>query len=463
MASKTKEFNKKVIIIKCLCIVLLGIICGVSMIFEDDIERLLKIGDYTTTSAQDISVVSESNMKVHYIDVGQGDSTLIELPDGTTMLIDAGTPDEERIASLISYIKNDAKVSKINYLILTHSDDDHSGGMASVLDEFEVQNIYRPFQLACNRTTSSSGSTIAGEPISAEDLKGYYVAGEDEDGWLASQVYNYAYLNFIEAAYSETWTNEDTSVSSAAVTVSHEGLMIESTDSTEPFTFGFYAPPEDTTKVPFSRMGVTETEGVPVKRYDGKNNASPIMLLEYNDRSFVFTGDAEREVENDFVEGECTNQEIRNLFTDVDVYKAGHHGSSTSSTADFLAIINPTYTVVSCGLDNSYGHPSKAFLERWEEQVSTQGTARKQTEPLRTDLNQTIIFGVATDGELVYCAGVEGSTFVIYWWYIALGIFVIGTLIIIMVKVYKNSAVKTAKSAINSSKKAKKMVDDYKN
>ena len=120
MASKTKEFNKKVIIIKCLCIVLLGIICGVSMIFEDDIERLLKIGDYTTTSAQDISVVSESNMKAHYIDVGQGDSTLIELPDGTTMLIDAGTPDEERIASLISYIKNDAKVSKINYLILTH-------------------------------------------------------------------------------------------------------------------------------------------------------------------------------------------------------------------------------------------------------------------------------------------------------------------------------------------------------
>lgn len=82
-------------------------------------------------------------MRVHFIDVGQADSTFIELGNGQTMLIDAGRLGDA--STIISYIKN-LQYSSIDYVVATHPHDDHIGGMADVLDSFEIGKMYMPKQ-----------------------------------------------------------------------------------------------------------------------------------------------------------------------------------------------------------------------------------------------------------------------------------------------------------------------------
>ena len=82
-------------------------------------------------------------MQVHFIDVGQADSTFIELGNGQTMLIDAGRGGDA--STVISYI-NDLKYESIDYVVATHPHDDHIGGMATVLNSFEIGKMYMPKQ-----------------------------------------------------------------------------------------------------------------------------------------------------------------------------------------------------------------------------------------------------------------------------------------------------------------------------
>lgn len=83
----------------------------------------------------------EHALKVHYIDVGQGDCIFIELPNQETVLIDAGTPKSKD--KIIEYIKS-LNYNKINHIIATHPHADHIGSMKAVLDNFFVENLYLP-------------------------------------------------------------------------------------------------------------------------------------------------------------------------------------------------------------------------------------------------------------------------------------------------------------------------------
>ena len=441
MANK-QQAKRKILIIKLALILILGVVCFGSILFSDPIERALKIGEYTHSASADLEVVSTCGLKIHYINVGQADATLVELPDNTKLLIDAGKSPKENTTKLLSYLQNDCNISVIDYLILTHCDEDHAGGMAAVLDAFEVKNIYRPFQIACKN----------GAPIDEEDL-GYYST-------TAKQCSTNCYVNFIKKAYSETYLDKSTNtVTSARVYLTSEDLIegvsdIASTNPEVDFTFEFYAPlkTSETTLVTVA----DKTQGRPVKAYlDNNNNASPIMMLTYKTNTFVFTGDAEKEVEADFLSKYKTNATVINKLNNMVVYKAGHHGSNTSSTAEFLQLINPTYTICSCDYNVYKAHPGDKFLERWEAQVSLQGANRVQQTPFRTDVNGTIIFGVNDQtGELVYCSGVEAKGFILRWSYIAATTFVVLAVIIISVKIHKNNVLLTARSVAKSTKKA---------
>jgi len=82
-------------------------------------------------------------MRVHFIDVGQADSTFIELGNGQTMLIDAGRSGDA--STIVSYIKN-LQYESIDYVVATHPHDDHIGGMATVLDSFKIGKMHMPKQ-----------------------------------------------------------------------------------------------------------------------------------------------------------------------------------------------------------------------------------------------------------------------------------------------------------------------------
>ncbi|XOQ45359.1 MAG: hypothetical protein ACFWTN_13075 [Clostridium sp.] len=84
---------------------------------------------------------SDAKLTVHYIDVGQGDSEFLELPNGQTMLIDAGNP--ENGSQIVSYIK-ELGHNKIDYLIATHPHADHIGGMATVVNSLDIGSVYMP-------------------------------------------------------------------------------------------------------------------------------------------------------------------------------------------------------------------------------------------------------------------------------------------------------------------------------
>lgn len=91
--------------------------------------------------------------------------------------------------------------------------------------------------------------------------------------------------------------------------------------------------------------------------YEEFNDYSPIMKLTFGETELIFTGDAEAHAETEVVAKYPDNLK-------ADVLKFGHHGSSTSSTEEFLQSVDPDYGIISCGAGNKYGHPHKETLQK---------------------------------------------------------------------------------------------------
>ena len=89
------------------------------------------------------------------------------------------------------------------------------------------------------------------------------------------------------------------------------------------------------------------------------NACSIVIRMEYDGVSYLFTGDAER------------GNESARSWPQTDILKAGHHGSSTSSSKEFLDQVNPSLIIISCGKNNDYGHPHKETIERYNKLGAT--------------------------------------------------------------------------------------------
>ena len=91
-------------------------------------------------------------LKVHYLDVGQGDSIFVELPNNETMLIDAA--ESYQSENIINYLKN-LNYQKIDYVIGTHPHTDHIGGLKNIINTFEIGKIYMPKVISTTKTYES--------------------------------------------------------------------------------------------------------------------------------------------------------------------------------------------------------------------------------------------------------------------------------------------------------------------
>jgi beta-lactamase superfamily II metal-dependent hydrolase len=447
-------FSKKEVKIKAILIVLLAIVLGVSCLFSSKIENFLGIGK-TGESGNYVSteVVESGKLKLHYIDVGQADATFIELPDGTTMLIDAAT--KSAGSTVVNYIKA-LGYSQITYFVLTHSDEDHVGGAPEVLSAFEVANIYRPMSVYGTFTksdTSDTSDTSLSNFVCSDkdDLKTIYdklretrVPGTDSDTYAdnIARISKEIYGKTIEAIYSEQYTIDGNTLD-ASVTLNYDGISIDSTDANNEFSINFYAPLVTDQKIEVSG-DCSKTTGYVTKGYstassvssESKNAISPAILIQYQSQKFLFTGDMIEKSEKDLLESCDTNSEKAQALSNVTVYQAAHHGSSGSNSKNFLNLIEPTYTVVSSNPSgNNYGHPHQEFLNRL---ASLDHDITDYL--LRTDTQGTIVFGVSEDGKVVYTAGVVLNTtiFEVEWWQIAVGIFIVGAIVIISIKMTKN-------------------------
>ncbi len=120
----------------------------------------------------------------------------------------------------------------------------------------------------------------------------------------------------------------------------------------------------------------------PNRQYDNVNNNSVVVKVIFRNRSFLFTGDAEKESEEDMLG--------QNIDLKSDILKVGHHGSKTSTSDTFLNRVNPEYAVISVGEDK-FKLPKKATIDKLK---------RKNIKIYRTDIDGTVIF--STDGNKIF-------------------------------------------------------------
>jgi len=107
------------------------------------------------------------------------------------------------------------------------------------------------------------------------------------------------------------------------------------------------------------------------------NDASIVSKLTFGDISFLFAGDAESKSEEEMIK---SDYELKSTFL-----KAGHHGSSTSTSDNFLEAVSPEAVIIMCGADNSYGHPHEETLEK----LQKAGTKVYRTDQLGTIVAET--------------------------------------------------------------------------
>lgn len=249
--------------------------------------------------------VLKTGTSVHFIDVGQADSTLI-LSGGVSCLVDAG--DLDSAADLTAYLDM-LDIQSIDYLVMTHPHADHIGSMDDILEDYPVGQVLLPdFELGPTPT---------------------------------SNIFNKV-LTLIDEKQIPT----QTMTQGASWTVGQGTLQVVS--------------------------GGVET--------DNYNNLSPVLKFTSPSLSLVLSGDGETEVEQAAL---ASGGDLS-----ADLFQAGHHGSSTSNSLAFLQAIHPSVMVISCGLDNSYGHPHAETLEN---------AAAVGTQVFRTDQQGSI--AVYRDGE----------------------------------------------------------------
>ncbi|WP_127545175.1 ComEC/Rec2 family competence protein [Paenibacillus amylolyticus] len=287
---------------------------------------------------------------VQFLDIGQGDSTLITTPEGKHILVDGGgtvsfgnneqswktrrDPYEVGAKVVVPLLKKRG-IHQLDTVIVTHADQDHAGGLQAVLEQIPVKRFI------FNGTTSGK---------------------ENFDKLLDTAMERKIPLYAIQQGMSYK-ADKETSLHFIAPDLAH--------------------------------MDVNESGNLPVSEH--QNHDSVVFLLEMAGASMLFTGDMDAAAEQDLLymiqdgslaaqfeqkgadigvtEGVVQRVLTRPLQVDskdasasvsIDVLKVAHHGSKTSSTEAWLQYWNAKTAVISAGVNNTYGHPNPGVMERLE-------------------------------------------------------------------------------------------------
>lgn len=313
----------------------------------------------------------DGHLAVHFIDVGQGDSTLIVCPNGDRILVDAGAMPYPQPAT-VNRIRNlihsllDPDESQIDVVVVTHPDGDHYGLLPATLRGIEFSRLLRVSSLSSYRDTGWDGTRHNGRR------------------WLAA----------VEAAGKSTTLSRN-----------HHDAPDEPSqyfDCGAADVFIIAAAVEET-DVPSRFRARSES-----------NSRSIVLLVRHGDFEVILTGDATRATEYQIMRW------YQDEFLDVDVLKIGHHGSvATSTHQDWADVTRPQAAITSSGYTNRYGHPHYDVVERLEPYTidddpphsmrwyTGRGNQRRRVD--QSDYSEAI-YSTATNGTVsVYTDGSE-------WW-----------------------------------------------
>jgi competence protein ComEC len=264
---------------------------------------------------------AQGELRVDFLDVGQGDSALVTFPDNTTLLIDGGgTPGPFRRNRVSSVLEVDVEESferetrsigesvvseylwwrgldHIDYILATHADADHIDGLNDVARNFWVRAALVARTPANDPEYSKFSETLLEQEVPIRVIG----AGD--------------VLRFGEVTARVLWPSPSTNPGAAS-----------------------------------------------------RNNDSIVLRLQLGNRAMLLTGDIEMVGESAILRA---NENVHS-----DVVKVAHHGSKTSSTAPFIAAARPHFAVISVGQTSIFGHPNAGVVETWKNsgaQVLTTG------------------------------------------------------------------------------------------
>ena len=255
--------------------ILLSIVIGLIKLDNMDIKikKLLFYYLLMVVLVTSVSINLNESIEIHFIDVGQGDSILLNTRDSNYLIDTGGSFNDDfdigKNITLPYLLKNG--INTLDGIIITHFDSDHSQGLDALVNNIKVKSI------------------------------------------LASYIPK-------DSKYQMKIINDNNKI----VLDRNTTLDI-----------------------------IWPNNAINIDNYND-NNKSLVLLLSYFDHKILFTGDIEKEVEN----------QILDSRSQVDVLKVAHHGSKTSSTEDFLNKIRPKYSIISVGRNNFYNHPNQEVLER---------------------------------------------------------------------------------------------------
>ena len=174
-----------------------------------------------------VSTFSGDTLRVNYIDVGQGDSIFIQLPNKETMLIDAGEAYEAD--NVINYLNN-LGIKKIDYVVGTHPHTDHIGGLEEVINTFDVGTIYMPKVSSNSKTFEDLLTTISNKGLKVKTAKsGVVVLSEDnlKLEFIAPNSDNYSNLNNYSAVLKLTYLDNTFLFMGDAETLSEDEITYD--------------------------------------------------------------------------------------------------------------------------------------------------------------------------------------------------------------------------------------------
>ena len=237
-----------------------------------------------------------NGINVSFLDTGQGDAIFIQDKDGVVYLIDGGSSSVKNTGRyrIIPFLKYNG-IRKIDYMFMTHPDEDHISGLKEILDQ--------------NNSGIKVSCLAVPDPSDKCKDKAYY------------NIINLAERNGVNINY----------IKAGDVLLSGGSFCMECLHPDK----GFNA--------------------------NSANAYSAVLSLTYGNTSFLFTGDIEGNGESALLERLVTD---KTLPVHYNVLKVAHHGSKNSSPDIFLERVSPDISIISCGENNSYGHPHKELLKR---------------------------------------------------------------------------------------------------
>lgn len=265
-----------------------------------------------------IHVQNHGKMIIYFIDVGQGDSTLIRTAKNKTILIDGGGSENSSFdvgeKTLLPYLL-DRKITVLDYVVISHFDTDHCGGILYLMEHLKVKNII------ISKQGKESGNYNKFKNIVLD--KGINVIFVKKGDKI--KIDNETYMDVLFPSNN----------------LISDNIL---------------------------------------------NNNSIVTKICYNNFSILFTGDVEEIAENEICRKYNTTNKLK-----ANILKVAHHGSKTSSTAEFIKMVKPQIALIGVGEKNKFGHPNDGVIQRLK---------NMNTKIYRTDKMGEIVIQINNMGEV---------------------------------------------------------------